>query len=479
MQLKKAYDMWIFNAYSCTPSQLGLFRIVFTSLIIFFVGIPQFSNKIIHFPDGFFNPPPLFGQFFSNIPPIIYFEITDIILFLGFFCILIGFLTKICGIISATLSIINFGFIFSTGKIDHSFIVWFTLLIMSFSGWEKKFSIDCVFFNLKNLEIRTWLISFLSLSLGFAFFTSGLIKLISGWLGIADSMVRGFYLRNYYVQQKQDYLAPLFENFSFKIFWELGDWFTILFEMGFLIAVFHAPLFRCFTVLAVFFHGTVMLMMNIAFGIYLPLYLLFWAPLIPKTITISCKNIFATLTNNRNRLFSFLLIMLVSYTLRLIFNDHLFIISREILIFFGFFLSLYILLIAPQLLFIKPSDRPGMNIIQFDGVCNLCNGFVQFVINRDKKAYFKFATLQDVDQNNNEYETIILKNNNTLYKKSTAFLEISRRLNGPWPYLYLFILIPKPLRDFIYSTIAKNRYRWFGQRDTCMVPTPDLKNRFI
>ena len=86
MQLKKAYDMWIFNAYSCTPSQLGLFRIVFTSLIIFFVGIPQFSNKIIHFPDGFFNPPPLFGQFFSNIPPIIYFEITDIILFLGLMC---------------------------------------------------------------------------------------------------------------------------------------------------------------------------------------------------------------------------------------------------------------------------------------------------------------------------------------------------------------------------------------------------------
>ena len=64
-------------------------------------------------------------------------------------------------------------------------------------------------------------------------------------------------------------------------------------------------------------------------------------------------------------------------------------------------------------------------------------------------------------------------------EKSTAVLEIARNLSGLWPYLYLLLLVPKPLRDYVYSIIAKNRYNWFGKKDTCMVPSPDLKNRFL
>ena len=111
IRLQKVYERWMFNAYSCSSFQLALYRIIFTFTLIFFIGVPQFSTKIIVFPDGFFNPPPLFGLFFNDIPPIIYFKITDVILHIGFYCTFIGLLTKASGIISASICIINFGFI--------------------------------------------------------------------------------------------------------------------------------------------------------------------------------------------------------------------------------------------------------------------------------------------------------------------------------------------------------------------------------
>lgn len=128
------------------------------------------------------------------------------------------------------------------------------------------------------------------------------------------------------------------------------------------------------------------------------------------------------------------------------------------------------------------------NLILFDGVCNLCNGAVQFIIMRDKKQRFRFASLQSsigkkysslqpADQP--DPGTILLIRNNRIYDRSNAALEIAKELSGAWPALYIFKIVPKFLRDAIYNLIARNRYRWFGKKDECMIPTPALKNRFI
>ena len=128
-----------------------------------------------------------------------------------------------------------------------------------------------------------------------------------------------------------------------------------------------------------------------------------------------------------------------------------------------------------------------LNIL-FDGVCNLCNGFVVFVIKRDPDAKFKFASLQseegielqnEFDMVQERIETMVLVKNDNYYLKSDAVLRILKELNGLWPYLYYFIYVPRPIRDFVYDLIAKNRYRLFGRQDQCMVPTPDLKKRFL
>jgi len=125
-------------------------------------------------------------------------------------------------------------------------------------------------------------------------------------------------------------------------------------------------------------------------------------------------------------------------------------------------------------------------IIFFDGVCNLCNGAINFIIDRDKKGYFKFAPLQSkiakkfVPQSVIENtDSIIYLDSGQLYSKSTAALKIARHLDGPWKGFYAFIIIPKFIRDYFYDLIAKNRYKWFGKRESCRMPTKEIKNRFL
>lgn len=128
------------------------------------------------------------------------------------------------------------------------------------------------------------------------------------------------------------------------------------------------------------------------------------------------------------------------------------------------------------------------SIILFDGVCNLCNGFVNFVISRDSKNIFQFGSLQSekapellkpFNFSTNQLSTVLLIEDGKLYSQSTAALRILKKLNGAWPVLYAFIIVPKPIRDLVYDFIAKNRYKWFGRKDECMIPTPELRAKFV
>tara|TARA_R100000306_G_C4355599_1_gene132534 strand:- start:475 stop:888 length:414 start_codon:yes stop_codon:yes gene_type:complete len=127
-------------------------------------------------------------------------------------------------------------------------------------------------------------------------------------------------------------------------------------------------------------------------------------------------------------------------------------------------------------------------IILFDGVCNLCNSSVLFVIKRDKKNRFRFAALQsDAGRrlakaygiDTAQTDSIILIEGQDCYAKSSAALRIARELSGAWPLLYGFILVPTSLRNWVYDWVAKNRYRWFGKKDSCMIPTASLQSKFL
>ncbi len=127
-------------------------------------------------------------------------------------------------------------------------------------------------------------------------------------------------------------------------------------------------------------------------------------------------------------------------------------------------------------------------IVLFDGVCNFCNDSVNFIIKRDSKRYFKFAPLQsevgkkllkEFDIDATETDSIVLIENNQAFTYSTGALKIARCLDGFWSGFHVLIIVPKLLRDFCYKQFAKRRYRFFGKQDTCMIPTPDVKERFL
>ena len=133
-------------------------------------------------------------------------------------------------------------------------------------------------------------------------------------------------------------------------------------------------------------------------------------------------------------------------------------------------------------------ESPNHPVLLFDGVCNLCTGVVRFVIRRDPEARFRFAALQsevgqamlaDFDLPRADFETFVLLEGGRVYTRSTAALRVARGLSGAWPVLYALSAIPRPVRDFVYGIVARYRYRWFGRQEQCMIPTPDIAERFL
>ena len=127
-------------------------------------------------------------------------------------------------------------------------------------------------------------------------------------------------------------------------------------------------------------------------------------------------------------------------------------------------------------------------VLLFDGVCNLCNHSVQFIIKKDVVGLFHFAALQSEEGkailrkhklSPDSLDTVVLIMNDKAYTRSSAALQVLRKLGLPWSLMSVFLILPKGFRDYVYNFIAKNRYRWFGRQESCMMPTPELKSRFL
>jgi len=127
-------------------------------------------------------------------------------------------------------------------------------------------------------------------------------------------------------------------------------------------------------------------------------------------------------------------------------------------------------------------------ILLFDGKCNLCNSLVKFVIRKDKNARIRFASLQsdtgkllltDAGLNADSADTVVYFSSDKVFVRSAAVLNLLKDLGGGWILFYSLVIIPSFIRDFFYNIIAKNRYRIFGRRETCMVPSKDIESRFI
>ncbi len=134
--------------------------------------------------------------------------------------------------------------------------------------------------------------------------------------------------------------------------------------------------------------------------------------------------------------------------------------------------------------------EPLGGIVLFDGVCNLCDATVHFILDRDPGGRFRFASLQSeagarvlaergMEPPRGDPESILLVQGERVWERSDAALRIARGLTAPWRFAWAFALLPRPLRDAVYRFIGRNRYRWFGRSDACRVPTPEIRARFL
>ncbi len=274
--MTKKIDHLIFEEFRFQADHLGLFRMCYALLSIFVIGIPDF--RILHtLPDYIYDPPLLsIASFSSGFPEYTFLMALSIALFILHFTVLFGYKTKISSIFLTLLLVIGYSFYFSIGKINHgSMITIWIPLLMGLAGWGQAYSIDSYqTAQDSKSKVRGWPVFLLLSLLAFGMFAAGLPKLLGGWLDTSTHAVRGHFLKNYYVLGRQDFWAPFFKDFNIAVIWESFDYFAVIFELGFLLALFRKRFLNTYIILAMIFHIANALILNIAFIDNFPVYLL-------------------------------------------------------------------------------------------------------------------------------------------------------------------------------------------------------------
>lgn len=263
--MNRKFENWIFNSYLPTSEGLGHYRI-FAALffLIFLFPDTAFYSTLDSLPDEFFTPPPGPMMLFDGFPPEIFFRFIHGLLMVSWVGVLVGFKTKWSSILAGLSMLVLQGFMFSLGKINHEILLSATPIIMAFSNWGAAFSVDSKYRE-KEESVEGWPLVLLALFIGFMMFTAGFPKILGGWLDLSTQATRGHLFNQFFARERQDLLAEFAVWFNVAFVWEVLDWATILFEVGFLVAVWKAGWTRLFICFAAIFHFSTMMTLNIAF----------------------------------------------------------------------------------------------------------------------------------------------------------------------------------------------------------------------
>lgn len=291
-KLKAAFDWWIFDAYALSASSLAVSRILYALFVLLIIApghLTDFSF-LASFPDAFFNAPVGPMLLFGTFPPAWVFEGINVLLNLSLVALLLGYRTPQASLLTGLLFFLEFGFYFSFGKIDHIILFLVVPLVMAFSGWGRAYSYDAATRSSRrrsNAPPEAWPLALMALLVGFAMFTAGYAKLTGGWLDVHTQAVQGHVAKNFHMLGRDQLLASFFVGYENPAFWEVLDWTTVFFEMGFSVALLHPVLMRVFVAMAVLFHFGVLLVMNITFASNLAAYAVFfrWERLVPFSLS--------------------------------------------------------------------------------------------------------------------------------------------------------------------------------------------------
>ncbi len=276
-------DRWIFTSFPMSAEAMGLYRILF-ALYLLIWGVPNFE-WIADSPNSFFNPPTYsLGALLNGFPPYWFLQGLSLFIVALTMLLLFGWYTRWVSMGLYIAIVLGKSFAFSYGLIGQDLIVWLVPLLMSFSNWGSKYSIDSRRSNQVPSANHIWPITMMALLLGFGMFSAGVPKLMGGWLDLGTHATRGHFFTQYYVIGNLKLLSSWAINITNPFFWEAMDWGAVLFEILFLAAIIKPKWFRAWLLLAIGFHTTTFLLFNISFHFQYIVYLLFidWGKIAPS-----------------------------------------------------------------------------------------------------------------------------------------------------------------------------------------------------
>jgi len=256
-------DRFLFAEYETAPSSLALYRILYAACILA-VYLPR-HLWIQSFPGSFFNPPIGFTMFFSDFPPQGFFIALNCCSIIAAVCLLVGFRTRLVSVVLGVSLLAGNAWSYSFGKIDHDILIVVLPLLLQFSGWGDRYSVDVPRTPATDPSARAWPLALLALLIGCAMMTAAYAKATTGWLDLRTHAVLGHLAHNVFVTGRLTWLTGPFLRLRSEAFWELQDWATILLEASFVVAVVNRHAFRIVCALACFFHLGIALTMGIPF----------------------------------------------------------------------------------------------------------------------------------------------------------------------------------------------------------------------
>ena len=510
-QLGGRLDRWIHGFLPVTAEGLALSRIFFAAYFLI-TGIPTFS-WVSRNPPGFFDPPQLsVANMFATFPSTGIMRTLDLLICVLLIFLLVGYKTRTSSILLTVAWILGNSFRFSFGKIDHSIMAVVTPAVMAFSGWGAVYSIDA---KLRKAvpRINAWPLTLLAMLLAFGYFSAGFPKLLA-WadFDLTTHGVRSWLVDGWYQLDRRKLLAPLAMRIHNPYVWEAMDLMAVVFECSFFLSLTRRGLFRAYLVVAIMFHLVNVLMLNIGFLTLLPVYVVFapWERIVPRLPSGVLR------TSDRLASSAGLVSLFVLFLPLYLLEDRVSVdtavgafshlgIAFEFLGFdYNWFLSVTLHVLAavialilagmPRALAARPASiagTGGRRVVFFDGICNLCNGYVDFLIRRDRTRSLMFASLQSqageevsraaptAARADAYYSVFLLDTDGQIYERSDAILKASASLGGMYRALVALWLVPRPIRDVVYRGVARWRFRMFGTRQSCRIPTPQERAMFL
>ena len=260
-------DAWIHDSFETSSEGLALYRILFAvfALVVISPGHQPYVDLVplAALPDSWFTPPAGPMMLFGGFPSEATSRIIHLLLNVSLAALLVGFRTRFASVATGVLFLVIFGFSNSLGKINHTILFALLPLIMVPSGWGSAYSYDSMGGARK--EHASWPLPLLAIVISFAMFTAGFAKILGGWLDPGTHAAYGHLVKQFFVRGRTDLLADYAIGLQSEVLWEIADYATVFFEVGFLFALLSPRTIRLFAGLAVLFHFNIMLTLNIAF----------------------------------------------------------------------------------------------------------------------------------------------------------------------------------------------------------------------